>query len=371
MKSICRNIRASRSQRSFSFSACVSGILSCALLSLASGCSSGVASEEDIGSRKQAYGSYDLVSAYNNPSAPKGWIIEWKIPVLLNPSTGVHVIGQWYNNFESGLYHTGDGWFVYYFGDDNGLTGNEPSCDSQWGSGGICGGVFANLQPGQQIVFKYEFCTTAHVPSVTGTQNCLYVDLKDGQGFRFLAEDTNVRPEGAEMYTHDVENFRTEGATMPQISCSSPTKMVRQQIKNSAGSWVTLSGASNWTFTSHSPYKYQNLQLSAVPATWESCSQVTASVTLTSNTATQYCADLKVSNSGPSAISNWNLVVDLNGSSMNNNWSANFSANGSRYTVTPMFWNASIAAGGSQTVGFCATKTGANWNPVVIAEDGN
>jgi cellulase/cellobiase CelA1 len=173
------------------------------------------------------------------------------------------------------------------------------------------------------------------------------------------------------MYAHDVENFRTEGATMPQISCASPTKMVRQQIKNAAGSWVTLSGSSNWTFSAHSPYKFQNQQLSATPATWESCSRVTASVSLFSVTSTQYCANLTVSNAGPGPISNWNVVVDLNQSTMNNNWSANFSADGSRYTVTPVFWNATIAAGGSQTVGFCATKTSSNWNPVVIAEDGN
>ncbi|MGC4093017.1 MAG: cellulose binding domain-containing protein [Polyangiaceae bacterium] len=343
----------------------------CALAGLASACSSGVEGSEAVGSKEQRYGSYDLVAAYTNPSAPKGWLIEWKIPTLLNPATGVHVIGQWYNNFESGLYHTGDGWFVYYFGDDNGLTGNEPQCDSMWGSGGICHGVFSNLQPGQQVVFKYEFCTAAHVASVSGTQNCLYVDLKDGQGFRFLAEDTNVRPEGAEMYTHDVENFRTEGQIMPQISCSAATKMVRQQIKNSAGSWVTLSGASNWNFSTYSPYKFQNQNLSASPANWESCSRVTAAVAITSSTATQYCANVTVSNSGPGAISNWNLVIDLNQSTMNNNWSATYgSVGGSRYSVTPVFWNAAIPANGSTTVGFCGYKTGTNWTPIVVAEDG-
>src|SRR5262249_4564341 len=137
---------------------------------------------EEVGAVSQAFGHYDLTSSYTgNIADTRGWIVEWKIPQLLNPET-VAVVGQWYSNLESGVYHTGDGWFVYYFGDDNGLAGNEPSCNSQWGSGGMCGGVFSNLQPGQQLVFKYEWCTTAHVASVNGTQLCVYVDLKDGNG---------------------------------------------------------------------------------------------------------------------------------------------------------------------------------------------
>jgi hypothetical protein len=338
----------------------------------ACGCSAGPATEtnEDV-SRVSQQGSYDLVSRYLNPDSARGWTIEWKIPQLLNPASAWAVIGQWYNNLESGVYYNGSGWDVYYFGDDNGLAGNEASCDAQWGSGGICHGIFSNLQPGSQVVFKYEFCNAAHVASVSGTQNCLYVDLKDGVGYRFLAEDTNVRPEGAEMYAHDIENFRDLGYVVPQVSCANPTKMVRQQIKNAAGSWVTLTGASNWSFQPLSPYKFQNQKLSASPATWESCSKVTASVTVTSSWETGYCVNLTVSNSGPGAISSWNLLVDLNQSTMNNNFSANFSPySGSRYLVTPLFWNSTIAAGGSQTVGFCGNKTGPNWTPIVASEDG-
>lgn len=334
------------------------------------GCSAGDLSSEDVGHTSQA-GSYDLVSTYTTPTAAKGWIIEWKLPQLLNPSTGVGVVGQWYNNLESGVYSSGNSWNVYYFGDDNGVAGNEPSCDNQWGSGGICGGVFGNLQPGRQIVFKYEFCNAAHQATVTGTQNCLYVDLKDGAGYRFLAEDTNVRPEGPEMYAHDIEHFRDEGYTMPQVSCSAPTKMVRQQIKNSAGNWVNLTGANTWTFNTVSPYKYQNKQLAANPASWESCSRITTNVAVTSSWEGGYCVNVTVSNSGPGAISNWNLVVDLNQSTMNNNFSANFTPlGGSRYQVTPLFWNSTINAGSSQTVGFCGNKTGANWMPYVFSEDG-
>jgi len=334
------------------------------------GCADGGTALEEVGSTSQPYGSYDLRSHYTKPSEPRGWIIEWEVPELLNPNTAVGVVGQWYNNFESGIYYIGGRWYVYYYGDNNGLAGNEPSCNSIWESGGTCDGIFSDFQPGQRVVFKYEFCTPDHAPSVDGTQNCLYVDLNDGAGFRFLAEDTNVRPDGAEMYAHDIEHFRSEGYVMPQISCAAPTKMVRQEVKNTDGSWTTLSGADHWTFFSTSPYKFQNQQLDTTPATWETCSRITASVTLRQVNETNYCADVTVSNAGPEAISNWSLVVDLNQSTMTNNWSANFIQDGSRYTAMPMFWNASIAPGGSQTVGFCANKTGENWRPIVAAEEG-
>src|SRR5262249_41647855 len=50
------------------------------------------------------------------------------------------------------------------------------------------------------------------------------------------------RPEGPEMYAHDIENFRDEGAMLPEISCATPTQMVRQQVKDAAGNWSDLTG---------------------------------------------------------------------------------------------------------------------------------
>jgi hypothetical protein len=249
------------------------------------GCGGAQPDAESVGSVSQDYGHYDLTSSYTgNIADTRGWIIEWRIPQLLNPDA-VGVVGQWYYNLESGVYHTGDGWFVYYFGDDNGLTGNEPSCNSQWGSGGTCGGVFSNLQAGQQLVFKYEWCTPAHVASVTGTQLCLYVDLKDGTGYRFLAEDARST---VEMYAHDIEHFVDDGLPTPQIPCSAPTKMVRQQRKTTSGSWVNMTGASTWSFNQVSPYVYQNKQLTTSPASWESCSVPSC----TPETDAQFCSRL-------------------------------------------------------------------------------
>ncbi len=230
----------------------------------------GAQPDHDVDTVSQAFGSYDLMSSYTGSIADtRGWLIEWRIPQI-SPADAVGVVGQWYYNLESGIYHTGDGWFVYYFGDDNGLAGNEPSCGTEWTSGGICTGVFANLQPGQQLVFKYEWCTTSHVASVNGTQLCLYVDLKDGHGYRFLAEDSRST---VEMYTHDIEHFATDGYVKPQISCSAATKMVRQQRKTTSGSWVNMTGASTWSFSAVAPYVFQNQKLTTSPASWESCSQ--------------------------------------------------------------------------------------------------
>jgi cellulase/cellobiase CelA1 len=150
--------------------------------------------------------------------------------------------------------------------------------------------------------------------------------------------------------------------------------MVRQQIKTSAGAWVTLSGADKWTLNTvpGQPYKFQNANLSSSPATWESCSQLTATIQVTSEWEGGYCANLTFSNNGPNAISSWSAVVDLANSTMNNNWSAQFTpADGSRYSVTPTFWNQAIAAGGSQTVGFCGNKTASSdWTPYVVDESG-
>lgn len=246
-------------------------------LTMTAGCGSNggaggaLASHESVGRASSAYGTYDLRSIVSDSLRhdSRGWEIEWQIPQLQNP-TASGAIGQWYYNFESGIYHTGDGWFVYFYGDDNGLAGDDPNCDGQWGSGGICHGIYSNLQPGQRILFHYEYCTTSHVASVDGTQLCLYVDLHDGAGLRFLAEDDRTTDE---MYTHDIEDWIDDGYEIPSIPCSAPTKMVRQRRWTSAGAWVDMTSASSWALeTSTSNYHYQNINLAASPSTWESCS---------------------------------------------------------------------------------------------------
>ncbi|WP_437947472.1 PA14 domain-containing protein [Sorangium sp. So ce296] len=234
--------------------------------------------EESLGVATQRWGSYDLTSSYTgNVGDTRGWIVEWEVPELLNESTAWTAVGQWYNNLESGIYHYPPGWFVYYFADDNGVTGNHPSCAYDWHNletgvpiGGTCGlgGDLIELQPGQHVAFKYESCTTERVADVNGSQICLYVDVNDGKGWQFLAEDD---PGNIEMYTHDVEHWASEGQVTPEIPCDAPIKMLRQEVKTTAGTWQPLSGASTWSFNQFTPYAYQNRSLTTSPATWEAC----------------------------------------------------------------------------------------------------
>lgn len=238
----------------------------------AAACTAGAGAddEESLGVASQR-GTYDLTSSYTGTVGDtRGWLIEWQVPQLLNESTAWTAVGQWYYNLESGIYHSPDGWFIYYFGDDNGVTGNHSSCNTQWGSGGTCGGSLGNLQPGQQVVFKYEWCTPERVASVTGAQLCLYVDMKDGAGWQFLAQDARTT---VEMYAHDIEHFADVGPQypQPQVSCQAPIKMLRQQVKTTSGVWQNMSGASTWSFHDAAPYVYQNKNLSASPSTWEAC----------------------------------------------------------------------------------------------------
>jgi hypothetical protein len=82
------------------------------------------------------------------------------------------------------------------------------------------------------------------------------------------------------MYAHDIENFRDGGAVPPIIPCTSPTKMVRQRRKTSTGPWVDMTGAASWHFGGDSGlYKFQNVNLTATPASWESCSGTAAAPT--------------------------------------------------------------------------------------------
>ncbi|MGK4007825.1 hypothetical protein WMF31_34740 [Sorangium sp. So ce1036] len=242
----------------------------------AAACTAGAGAEVEAESLGVASlrGTYDLTSSYTGTIGDtRGWIIEWEIPELLNESTAWTAIGQWYYNLESGIYHSPDGWFVYYYGDDDGVAGNHPDCTGllpSWGSGSTCGGSLGDLEPGQQVVFKYEWCTPERVASVSGSKLCLYVDMKDGAGWQFLAQDERTT---VEMYAHDIEHFADVGPQYPepQVSCEAPIKMLRQELKTTAGVWQPMSGASIWSFHDAAPYIYQNENFGASPSTWEAC----------------------------------------------------------------------------------------------------
>ncbi|MBO4273354.1 hypothetical protein [Microbispora triticiradicis] len=217
-------------------------------------------------------GVYALTTGYNGTVGnTRGWTVTWKIPTLSNGSTAWGAVGQWYYNLESGIYHTPGAWSIYYFGDDNGTTGNNSLCNaSLWGTGGTCTGALTGLTAGQELTFIYEWCDSNHSANVNGSLICLYVDLKDGNGRRFLADDSRST---VEMYAHDIEDFSDSGPSypIPQISCTQPTVMVAQTVKSTSGTWSNMTG-SQWNFNDSTPnYKFQNINTSANPATWQSC----------------------------------------------------------------------------------------------------
>lgn len=216
-------------------------------------------------------GIYALTSEYSGTIGDtEGWQITWRVPTVENTSESPPgAVGQWYYNLETGVYRSGNAWTIFYFGDDNGRTGNNPNCSDIWGSGGWCSG-FGSLGPGDEVSFKFERCDAAHNPVVGGSRICTYVDLLDGTGWRFLAEDT---PTTVEMYAHDVETFADSGRVEPVISCADPVVMLGQSRKDSNGNWLVMNG-SQWTFSDGTPrYQYTNVNLFGWPATWEACSE--------------------------------------------------------------------------------------------------
>ena len=81
-----------------------------------------------------------------------------------------------------------------------------------------------------------------------------------------------------------------------------------------------------------------------------------------------YCVNVNITNSGSAAASTWVVVLELNQASIYSSWNGNFSGSGSRKTVTPVGWNASVGAGATlQAFGYCANTTGSNSTPTVLA----
>lgn len=218
-------------------------------------------------------GWYHLQGEYKGDlEAVRGWSVTWQVPQLNNGTQAWAVVGQWFHNLETGIYYTPEeGWWVYYYSDNDGLAGNNSQCTVSWEVGGHCHGVMERLPVGKQLTFTYQWCGTNHVANVNGTKICAWVDMNDGVGDRFLAGDTP--PAGnREMYTHDIETFGDSQLVEPAIPCSRPVVMVGQRVRNAAGQWTNVTGDS-WNFHDNNPsYEYQNVNTGANPARWESCS---------------------------------------------------------------------------------------------------
>jgi hypothetical protein len=92
-----------------------------------------------------------------------------------------------------------------------------------------------------------------------------------------------------------------------------------------------------------------------------------AVVTLASDWTAGYCANVTISNAGATAATSWQVVINLNQSTLANLWSASDVLAGTQMTVTPLSYNATIAPGASVGFGFCGNATGSNYRPTIVS----
>jgi hypothetical protein len=88
-----------------------------------------------------------------------------------------------------------------------------------------------------------------------------------------------------------------------------------------------------------------------------------ATLALTSNWGSGYCAEVSIANTGSSSITDWSVTLDLKQASVNNLWNGSLSGS----VVTPAAQNRSIGAGAKASFGFCASVSSAAQIPPAIS----
>lgn len=98
-------------------------------------------------------------------------------------------------------------------------------------------------------------------------------------------------------------------------------------------------------------------------------SELKVDIKVKSNWQGGYCADLIVSNSGTKAVTTWTLVLNLNSSTMTQQWNMVPSYGSGTVTLKPAAsWNMNIPAGGSVDMqGFCADSSGSQLSVASIS----
>ncbi|KYF67020.1 hypothetical protein BE15_11925 [Sorangium cellulosum] len=94
---------------------------------------------------------------------------------------------------------------------------------------------------------------------------------------------------------------------------------------------------------------------------------VTASITVNSTWDTGYCVEVAVTNGRRFDIGAWEVVIDLQQSAVISSWSADVDLAGSEMTAASLPYNGQLDPGASTSFGFCASKTGAAWQPQVVS----
>lgn len=101
---------------------------------------------------------------------------------------------------------------------------------------------------------------------------------------------------------------------------------------------------------------------SSIPANPLSKASLQVTTDNYANWATGVCTNLKITNTGNTKVSNWQLKFHLNQARINNSWNANFQQQGTtQYLVTPLDWGRVIEPNQSRNIGFCANKLGSDY----------
>ncbi len=96
-------------------------------------------------------------------------------------------------------------------------------------------------------------------------------------------------------------------------------------------------------------------------------SGVQADLSVQSDWGGGYCAAVTLSNRGPSRVTSWSVVVELNQSKVTNAGSAALALNGTRGTFAPAGTSSAIQPGQAVSFGFCSASTGSDHRPILTS----
>lgn len=98
---------------------------------------------------------------------------------------------------------------------------------------------------------------------------------------------------------------------------------------------------------------------------------LSAVLSLQSDWGSGYCATVELQNVGATAITTWEVQVELSGATVNSRYSADFSSSGTRLVAKPLSWNATLAPSAKTTFGFCAAASSGMARASVAAVSAN